>query len=261
MPWFMGLFWDYFNIIPIHLYVQSSLAERTLFQCRLAYFENFQQCLRHPLLSLKVHLSFCLCAFQVSEQFESPSEAASSVGQLQPERRPHGSRALQGGDRHCRAHTSRYHIHHPVCLHLLLHTWVQLSAFFAPLFLFSAPFSPGICKAMGFYTHVFCAIVRAHVRYYAKVVPVWWEDYPRTGTLHTFVRMHPANPQQPASTNMTTAPMPNSMGSNQDQTGNLKRLTVYILNFKEILNIIKMIVIWWHIYFNLKGIFKINKKL
>lgn len=117
-----GFFWDYFNIIPIHFYVQSSLAERTLFQCRLAYFENFQQCLRHPLLSLKVHLSFCLCAFQVSEQFESPSEAASSVGQLQPERRPHGSRALQGGDRHCRAHTSRYHIHHPVCLHLLLHT-------------------------------------------------------------------------------------------------------------------------------------------
>lgn len=77
--------------------------------------------------------------------------------------------------------------------------------------LFYAPYRPGICKASVFYS-AFCAIVHVHVRYCGKVVPVWWEDYPRTGTLHTFVRMHLSSlPAQ------TWHQCSNWMRSNQDQ--------------------------------------------
>lgn len=150
---------------------------------------------------------------QVPGQPAGPSEPAPPVGQLQPERRPHGSRPLQRGDRHRGAHPPRHHIHHPFCVHLLFHTWVQL-----PLGLsLSSVLSPAQ-EIFFFLSFILCSHASRHLIFEmcewssllrlcvrtclcAKVVTVWCRDNPPAGTLHTAVRMHPPHPQHLASAN------------------------------------------------------------
>lgn len=80
------------------------------------------------MMMLMLMLTLTSVCIQVPGQPAGPSEAAPPISQLQPERRPHGPRPLQRGNRHRRAHPPRHHIHHPFCLHLLLHTSVRLPA-------------------------------------------------------------------------------------------------------------------------------------
>lgn len=125
-------------------------------------------------------ISVCWWCVQVPGQLAGPSEAAPPVGKLQPERRPHGSRPLQRGDRHRRAHPARHHIHHPLRLHLLLHTSVQLllhHLISPPVLIFErSRLSPACWVRRSVFVCQGC------------------RDNPHTGTLYTAVRTHSPNP-------------------------------------------------------------------
>lgn len=168
--------------------------------------------------SLLLHVTMinCYLCVQVPRQPTGPPEAASPIRQLHPQRWPHGSRPLQGGDRHCWTHPARHHIHHSFCLHLLLYTLVQLPLnLLCTRCMFKHLDSPHHYHLFAHLTIVKtekCQRMRAkravpfcvHKCLGAKVVPVCCRDNPHMGTLHTAVRMQPPNHRQLASTNISS---------------------------------------------------------